>query len=105
MGLESDLEYSHLLRRLLSGKEPLPHPPPEAYGAGWYDLIEAGQATVQDVKPWEWAPDQKIAINQGIWTILEKRSDTEYVITYRQDGDPFRLSKQDDVNWLLARMD
>ncbi len=104
MGLEGDLEFSQLLRRLLAGKEPLPFPPPEANGAGWYELVEAGRAIVQDVKPWEWAPDQKIAINQGIWTILEKPSETEYIITYRPDGERYRLIKQGNADWLLERV-
>lgn len=104
MGLEGDIYYSHLLRRLLEGKEPLSYPPPESNGAGWYDLLETGRGTARDVRPWEWAPDHKIAINQGIWTILEKRSDTDYVITYRPNGEAFHLTKQPDGDWLLERV-
>jgi hypothetical protein len=58
-----------------------------------------------EVKPWEWAPDQKISVNRGIWTILEKRSDTEYVVTYRQNPTAFRLSERADGTWLLERAD
>jgi hypothetical protein len=57
------------------------------------------------VKPWDWAPDQKISVNRGIWTILEKKSDTDLVVTYRQNPDAYRLSKQADGTWRLDRLD
>ncbi|MCE9533687.1 MAG: hypothetical protein K8T89_21555 [Planctomycetes bacterium] len=98
-GLEGDIFHSMLLRRLLSGKDPLPFPPPESFGKAWYELIETGQAEGVEVRPWEWAPEVKIAINQGIWTILEKTSDTDVVVTYREGGERFRLSKRGDGTW------
>jgi hypothetical protein len=103
-GLEGDIYHSLLLRRMLAGKEPLPTPPPESDGKAWYDLLETGRAENIDVKPWEWAPDVKISINQGIWTILEKRSATEFIVTYREGGEQFRLTKREDGTWLLERV-
>ena len=102
-GLEGDVFHSHLLRRLLGGKEPLAHPPPESYGGAWYDLLETGKAEGVEVHSWEWAPDVKIAINQGIWSIVEKKNDAEFVVTYREGGEQFRLTRSQDANWVLER--
>ena len=101
--MEGDIFHSHLLRRMLAGKEPLESPPPESFGEPWYDLVETGRGTATEVKPWEWAPDQKISINQGIWTILEKRSDTDYIIAYRLSPTSYSLKKKPDGTWLIER--
>jgi hypothetical protein len=103
--MEGDIFHSHLLRRMLAGKEPLEAPPPECFGQPWYDLVETGRGVATEVQPWEWAPEQKISINQGIWTILEKKSDAEYVVTYRLNPASYRLWKQDDDTWLLERIE
>jgi hypothetical protein len=102
--MEGDIYHSHLLRRMLAGKEPLDAPPPESFGQPWYDLVENGKGSASEVKPWEWAPEQKIAVNHGIWTILEKKSDDEYVVTYRLNPDPYRLIRQADGNWHLDKL-
>lgn len=102
--LEGDLFHSELLRRMLAGKEPLRHPPPESFGQAWYELLETGRADGVEVRQWEWAPDVKIAINQGIWTILEKKSESELIVTYRQGGESFRLRQRADGSWLLERI-
>jgi hypothetical protein len=102
-GIEADLFHSMLLRRLLDGKEPLPFPPPESFGKGWYALLEAGGAENVNVRRWEWSPDTKIAINDDVWTILENRSPSEFVVTYREGGERFRLSKRADDLWQMER--
>ncbi len=102
-GLEDDMLHSMLLRRLLDRKEPLLHPPPESFGKGWYELLELGKADNVSVRRWEWSPDQKIAINDGVWTILERRGETEYVVTYRDGGERFRLSQRKDGSWAIER--
>jgi hypothetical protein len=103
--MEGDIFHSHLLRRMLAGKDPLDAPPPESFGQPWYDLVENGRGTATEVKPWEWAPEQKISVNQGIWTILEKKSESDYVVTYRLNPAAYRLTRQGDGNWLLERVD
>ena len=103
--MEGDIFHSYLLRRMLAGKEPLMAPPPESYGQPWYDLVETGRGTATDVKPWEWAPDQKISINEGIWTIVEKKSDSEYIVTYRLNPGNYRLTKQPNSDtWVIERI-
>jgi hypothetical protein len=102
--MEGDIYHSHLLRRMLGGKEPLDAPPPDSFGQPWYDLVETGRGAPTEVQPWEWAPEQKIAVNRGIWTILEKKSETDYMVTYRLNPTAYRLSKQRDGNWLLERV-
>jgi hypothetical protein len=103
--MEGDIYHSHLLRRMLGGKEPLEAPPPENFGQPWYALVETGRGTATEVKPWEWAPEQKISINQGIWTILEKKSDGEYLVTYRLNPATYRLTRQGDGTWHLERVE
>jgi hypothetical protein len=103
--IEEDVFYSHLLRRLLAGKDALESPPPESFAQPWYDLVESGQGIATEVKPWEWAPEQKISINQGIWTILEKKSDSEYLVMYRLNPETYRLTHDCDGSWLLNRIE
>ena len=103
--MEGDIYHSHLLRRMLAGKDPLDAPPPESFGQPWYDLVESGRGAPTEVKPWEWAPDQKISVNQGIWTILEKKSEADYLVTYRLNPATYRLSRDSSDQWLLERID
>ena len=103
--MEGDIFHSHLLRRLLEGKDPLEAPPPESFGQPWYELVELGRGSATEVKPWEWAPDQKISVNRGIWTILEKKSDNEFIVTYRLNPVSYRLTKSAEGNWLLERLE
>lgn len=103
-GLEEDIFHSHLLRRLLAGKEPLAFPPPESFGTAWYELLETGRADNVKVRRWEWAPNAKIAVNDGIWTIVIKNSEEDYTVTYRQGGEVFRLWKNDEGIWNLERV-
>lgn len=102
--MEGDIFHSHLLRRMLAGKDPLEAPPPESFGEPWYELVEKGRGVAREVKPWEWAPDQKISVNQGIWTIVEKKSEDSYLVTYRLNPAVYHLSKQADGNWLLEKV-
>lgn len=102
--MEGDIFHSHLLRRMLSGKEPLDSPPPESFGQPWYELVEMGEGIATEVKPWEWAPEQKISVNQGIWTIIEKKSDDEYIVNYRLNPSSYRLHKLDNGSWRIVQM-
>ena len=104
-GLEGDLFHSHLLRRLIAGKTGLKDPPPERHGLPWYDLLESGVGHADEARPWEWSPASRVAIDGGIWFVLEKRSDEEYIVTYRVGGEPFRLTPTADQRWLLQRQD
>ncbi|QVL30641.1 hypothetical protein KIH39_17505 [Telmatocola sphagniphila] len=102
VGLEEDVKHSSLLRRLISGKEPLPEAPPESFGQPWYELIENGRAIATEVEPWEWAPEKKLTINKGVWTIVEKINEADYLVCFREPGDRFRISRERD-HWLISR--
>ncbi len=104
-GLEGDVFHSMLLRRMLDGKEPLQHPPPESFGKAWYELLETGRAENVEVQTWAWAPNEKIAINQGIWSILEKKSASDFVVSYRAGGEQFHLRRRDEGGWFMERVD
>jgi hypothetical protein len=105
MGIEGDLFHSRLLRRLLEGKEPLVEPPPEKFGQGWYELVETGRGVATEVSPWQWAPESKISIEQDIWRIVKRHSESEFLVTYREGGEVYRLSRINETEWLLERRD
>jgi hypothetical protein len=67
--------------------------------------VETGRGVPTEVKPWEWAPEQKISINRGIWTILEKQSETDFTVTYRLNQATYRLHKDAEGAWALERVD
>ena len=41
--LKVDIDHSALLRRLLDGKQPLPHPPPLKHSYPDYEAVEGGR--------------------------------------------------------------
>ena len=92
--MRADIEHSLLLLRLLQGKEPLLYPPPLRGGYPWYELIETGEGTGYDVveMPKDGVPH--LLINQSLqWRILEKIGLQEWIVTYRKDGERFRVWK------------
>jgi hypothetical protein len=103
--LEGDIFHSHLLRRLLGKQEPLEYPPPESFGQPWYELVEKGVGVATVVTPWAWAPDSKISINQGIWSILDRISDSEYIVNYHPECEAYRLVRRSESQWELTRLD
>jgi hypothetical protein len=107
-----DIEHSALLQRLLQGKEPLPHPPPLACAYPWYELIESGAGTAFDVQEWphpEEGGTPRLLINQSAqWRILEKVGAQEWIVTYREDGERFRVWKDPTLGdfrcWRLKKL-
>jgi len=97
--------HSALLRRLIDGKEPFEHPPPLNRSYPWYELMETGKATASDVREYGNAtsPPVKIGINSGMWLILDKRSDDEYIVTYREGGEPYLLQRRGE--WTIERIE
>jgi hypothetical protein len=93
-----------LLVRLLSGRDPLPEPPPLAFSYPWYQLIEQGWdegymdigvypegvPVYQDEQP-------SIMICQARWLIEEKVSATEWIVAWEPTGLRARLEITDDV--------
>lgn len=79
-----ELRYSKLFERLLSGKEPLPHAPPKSFNQPWYSLIEDGYGYPFDV--WEaktiLTSYPSIGIDNHLWHLTDKISDTEFIIQY-----------------------
>jgi hypothetical protein len=101
-GLQQDLHHSALLRRLIAGKEPLPEPPPESFGQPWYELIENGEATASEVKPWEWDPESKLSINKGVWTIQERIGETEYLVTRKGSTGLYEVAQHAE-QWVIRK--
>lgn len=115
---EIDIRKSALLTRMLGGKDPLPEPPPKAFSYPWYSLIEQGEGDpfeVVEVDPFEVVEVGKdltrILIDQHIWDVIKKISDTEYQITYNGEQGKFRWklwrpdTKESDITrgWKIKR--
>lgn len=69
--LRADIDHSALLQRLLSGKEPLPHPPPLSYSYPDYELVETGRGIPHEVWEAESHPGY-LFIDQDRWIIKER---------------------------------
>lgn len=82
--LECDASHSALLRRLMSGKDPLAEAPPLRWSYPWYSLIEEGVAHPHEV----WIPepglfeDESIVIDQTRWKIIETLDERDWIMTY-----------------------
>ena len=95
--LRIDMSHSALLHRLLSGKAPLPSPPPKHFSSPWYELIEDGFAIPFEV--WEtkgtWAEDNfehdTIYIDQQPWTVVESRGPRDWLVKHERDDGVWRL--------------
>lgn len=86
--LRINIDKSSLLERMLSGKDPLPIPPPKHYSYPWYSLIEIGSTTlsVHDFFfPETWQKKlfdyDFVMIAQNNWEILSCEDD-KYTVTY-----------------------
>ena len=86
--------HSALLYRLLSGKEPLPVPPPKSYSRPDYDIGEGRPVVVNFFEHIE----GEVTVNQCRYKLIEKESDTVYLLEYEPSGQRFRLTKQDVYN-------
>ena len=82
-----DVDKSCLLRRLCDGKEPFPEPPPLAYSAPWYELLEKGRIECSDAlvclkgeAPFQDFDEMNIA--QHTWKILSKHGDRDFTCQY-----------------------
>lgn len=81
---------SALFHRLLTGKQPLPNPPPLDFSYPWYDVIEGpgpwdvishGISNTIDAFRRIDAPDT-VVINQHPWLLLEALSSTEAIVSH-----------------------
>ena len=126
---EADVQHSALLQRLLSGKKPLPLPPPLAMSYPNYSLVENGRDTpfeVSSVKDSRGV--QYVAINQSRWNLvkeLPKENEMPvYIVTWKDqpqqyivkwallsrevstcEGTPGIWRKEKRNGWLMERYD
>ena len=106
-----DLLKSCLLGRLLMGGDPLPMPPPLAYAAPWYDLIEEQGVDLDssDVSIHERAV--RIA-HDGRWAIEDSAPSDGFALRYtfetalgrHVDWGAWSLTRRDN-GWRLQRID
>lgn len=96
----ADVDHSALLNRLLSGKEPLPEPPPLFYGYPAY-LLEEGEPNVAKVHCDK--TTGRIIINQGGgWQAETKLGDDNTgVVIYKRTGNKYLLYQGSYQAWTL----
>lgn len=101
ISLKTDIDHSVLLKRLMNGKEIFPEPPPKAYGYPCYKMLEE-----QIYKPGEvWFHNEDLVINQTVWKIIERISDTEYIVSYEYVVSRKFDKKMSKNRWTLKKLD
>jgi hypothetical protein len=110
---------SALLHRLRSGKDPLPIPPPTSFRQPWYAIMEDGGehpcvvgTPVPVTSLLEVSPEDKrlrLVINEAVWLVEKKVSETEYLVRWREGYPLFRLRKHPDpkktFDWLIRKVE
>ena len=80
----AEASHSALLARLLSGKEPLPSPPPLSYSYPWYSLIEDGYGVCAE--PFEVPETTTVLISGSPWQLVA-RQDDGFIVTHERTPD------------------
>lgn len=78
-------------RMLYEGKPPLPKPPPLAYSAPWYSLIEEGVAHLSDHDVYPLPSGPVVLVCQHRWTVVEPQP------------NGWLLTNDGDDRWMLRR--
>lgn len=97
----ADIDHSALLNRLLSGKEPLPEPPPLFYGYPCYGLEEGEQIVVGSL--FHDRSNNRVVINQNRdWEPeTELGSENTGVVVYVPTGKKYLLYRGSYEAWTL----
>jgi hypothetical protein len=103
----TELDHSALLERLVRGKRPLPTRPPLSFSYPWYELLEEGAADASDVTICNQQQNDlygfpAMVINQGIWRIVQKTGDNEYLVTYDNGKRYYTVRKISEDTWRLT---
>ena len=98
----ADIDHSALLNRLLSGKEPLPEPPPLFFGYPAYQLEEGEPHVVSSIF-YHFNDRNCLIINQGNGWIPETELGSEYVgvVIYQPTGKKYFLYRGSYEAWTL----
>lgn len=81
----ANVRKSALFQRILSGKEPLPIPPPKSYAYPWYELIDNGFSfpyEVWEAKHYLWTEFPSIGIDQSLWKLEKELGQHDYIVSY-----------------------
>jgi len=104
-----DFAKSALLLRLLSGKPPLPAPPPTSFGRPWYAVVEEKgphPCVVRGILPDPRStPSKTVMINDAHWTVVERIDDESAIVQWPRSNDLYRLIRRapGDVDWTIQR--
>lgn len=93
-----DMEKSCLLRRLCDGKQPLSQPPPTAFSAPWYELIEDGKGNPHGVYEDATELRYSLIIDQTSWAVEKQVGPQEWLVRYltaREIGHPKNVLSAD----------
>ena len=107
--LIEDIRHSALLRRMLSGREPLEVPPPRSYGQPWYSLVDEGEASGCELKPLmdRAGATPHVSINESAWRIVDRGADGAYIVQYARQAPLYVATPHagDAPGWELRRLD
>jgi hypothetical protein len=105
--LPSDIDVvkSALFERIGSGKAPLPEPPPVSFACPWYALVEepgphflGHHMTVERVEGQD--QDEFVSFGYMSFRLIERRSDTEFVVCDRYHDTSYRFRLRFVIDWL-----
>lgn len=108
--LSDQIDHSALLERLMLGKGHLNEPPPLSFSRPWYQLIDEGTITADEV----YFGDQfirqvfggdTIMINQAPWRIVESIDENTYIISYGNSLSKFKLYRLYNLNKPIWKID
>lgn len=91
-----DVHHSALLQRLLSGKEPLPVPPPKSHSYPWYSLIENGYEDLHEA--FVYGPSEifgkknMMSICQSLWQVVNEIPGG-YIIRHDKHNPLFKITR------------
>jgi len=94
----ADVDHSSLLRRLLSGKQPLEQPPPKRYSYPDYDLAEGKEGEIREL--WERDDDHPLMREDGGHVVIDQHPYWEWedrekkILRYVPTGDLYQYMEK-----------
>lgn len=91
---------SALFARLLSGKAPLPCPPPTNFGFPWYEVVEDERPFLVKVNP----SGGDLAINQCRWSVVGRNESALRLLTFHEkasEGLGYEMMGDSDSKYLF----
>lgn len=93
-----DIDHSSLLLRLLSGKEPLPKPPPKRHSYPCYDLGEGKPVRISELWQYDDESDKVVIDQSPAWNWIDK---TQGILLHN-NGDKYKFTPAPEPHGILG---